>query len=140
MKIGLRIKELRKQAKITQPELAEKIGVHETTIRRWEQGKDKGPSVDIIPKVAEILGTSVAYLMGETDNPVLGVNEVPEQLQFQKSEKPQDISYWGNFLENVQKIAKSGNLGEISSVESFINSAAGLLAMGKAQAVHGAMA
>ena len=137
MKIGLRIKELRKQAKITQPELAEKIGVHETTIRRWEQGKDKGPSVDIIPKIANALGTSVAYLMGETDNPVLGVSEEPEQLQLQKAEKPQDISYinsekteddlglsyWGSVVDNARRVAKFGNYENMFDVSEMLKRA-----------------
>ena len=34
MSIGANIRRLRKEAKITQPELAEKLGVHETTIRK----------------------------------------------------------------------------------------------------------
>lgn len=137
MKIGLRIKELRKQAKITQPELAEKIGVHETTIRRWEQGKDKGPSVDIIPKIANALGTSVAYLMGETDNPILGVSEEPEQLQLQNAEKPQDISYinsekteddlglsyWGSVVDNARRVAKFGNYENMFDVSEMLKRA-----------------
>lgn len=37
MGIRQRMKELRKQAGMTQPELAEQVGVHETTIRRWKR-------------------------------------------------------------------------------------------------------
>ena len=66
MGIGTRIKKLRKQAKLTQPELAEKIGVHETTIRRWEQEKDRGPDGKTVTLLAEVLNTTPEYLLTET--------------------------------------------------------------------------
>lgn len=68
MGVGERIKHLRK-GKYTQSELAELIGVHETTIRRWEQGRDRGPDLDALKRIAHALETSVAYLTGETDDP-----------------------------------------------------------------------
>ena len=39
MGIGTRIRELRKRAGMTQLELSERVGVHETSIRRWEKEK-----------------------------------------------------------------------------------------------------
>lgn len=66
MGIGKRLKELRKQAHMTQPELAERVGVHETTIRRWEQEKDKGPDTAMIMKLAEALNTTVENLLSES--------------------------------------------------------------------------
>ena len=63
MGIGLRIKELRKRARITQPELAEKIGVHETTIRRWELEKDRGPDSKAVIALAKELSTTPEYLL-----------------------------------------------------------------------------
>ena len=134
-----RIEERMKKCYLNKSEMAKRLDMDYSTFWRKMNGEYSVDAV-LLKKIAEVLGTSVAYLMGETDNPVLGVSEEPEQLQLQKAEKPQDISYWGNFLTNIQKVANSGNLGEISSVESFINSAAGLLAMGRAQAMHGAMA
>ena len=68
MGIGGRIKALRK-GKFNQAELAELVGVHETTLRRWEQERDRGPDLDALKRIAEVLDTSVAYLTGETDNP-----------------------------------------------------------------------
>lgn len=68
MGVGERIKHLRK-GKYTQSELAELIGVHETTIRRWEQERDRGPDLDTLKRIAHALETSVAYLTGETDDP-----------------------------------------------------------------------
>ena len=65
MSIGQRIKELRKQAGMTQPELAERVGVHETTIRRWEKETDNGPDTAAIIKIAEALGTTAESLLAE---------------------------------------------------------------------------
>lgn len=81
MSIGERIKLVRK-GKYTQAELAELLGVHETTIRRWESGRDDGPKERMLSKLASALNTTVAYLTGETDNPERsGEEALPEQLK-----------------------------------------------------------
>lgn len=66
MGIGKRMKELRKKAGMTQPQLAERVGVHETTIRRWEQETDKGPDTAMIMKLAEVLNVSAENLLSES--------------------------------------------------------------------------
>lgn len=68
MSLGDIIKEKRKRAKLTQPELADEIGVSLTTLRRWESGKTK-PDSDNILLISKVLNTSVANLLGETDDP-----------------------------------------------------------------------
>ncbi len=75
MGIGKRVKELRKQARMTQPELAERVGVHETTIRRWEQEKDSGPDTAMIMKLAEALNTTAENLLSES----VGESEIENQ-------------------------------------------------------------
>jgi transcriptional regulator with XRE-family HTH domain len=67
MAVGEKIRNLRKH-KNTQAQLAEAIGVHEMTLRRWEAGS-RVPNADDLKKLAAALNTSVAYLMDETDNP-----------------------------------------------------------------------
>lgn len=64
MSLGDIIKEKRKRAGLTQPELAEGIGVSLTTLRRWEGGKTK-PDSDNILLLAKILSTSTADLLEE---------------------------------------------------------------------------
>lgn len=56
-----------KRANLTQPELAEKVGVHETTIRRWEQERDKGPDAKTVNILAEVLKTTPDYLLSNTE-------------------------------------------------------------------------
>ena len=65
MGLGIRMKQLRKQAGMTQAELAERIGVHETTIRRWEQERDKGPDGGTVNIIAEVLNTTPDYLLSD---------------------------------------------------------------------------
>jgi transcriptional regulator with XRE-family HTH domain len=62
MTLGFRIIEARKRKRISQVFLAEMLGVHETSIRRWEQGKGE-PRPSDIKKLCEILGVSEAELL-----------------------------------------------------------------------------
>lgn len=50
----MKLEEIRKNKKITQKELAEKIGVSQQCISHWEKG-DRPMSVSLAKKVAEIL-------------------------------------------------------------------------------------
>ena len=64
---------------LTQTELASKIGITNVTISRYLSGERK-PRIEIVTKLAEVLGTTVDYLLGserKTENdkrllPVLG--------------------------------------------------------------------
>ena len=143
MKIGQRIKELRKLAKITtKPELAEKIGVHETTIRRWERNIDKEPGIEIAEKIAAALGTTVGILMGEND-PEAASPEVPQRnLPISDSVSENKISnddlglgYWGTIADNARKIAARGNEEEIALITPLLRSALKSL-MGEALTVE----
>lgn len=65
MTLGERIRTARK-GKYTQEELAEMIGVHVNTLRRWERGK-RSPDAKVIPILAEKLGVSVSDLMEDDE-------------------------------------------------------------------------
>jgi phage repressor protein C with HTH and peptisase S24 domain len=67
MTVGERIRSCRK-AKFTQVRLAKLIWVHEMTLRRWENGT-RHPNASALQQLAAALGTTVAYLLGETDDP-----------------------------------------------------------------------
>lgn len=59
---GNRLRELRQKSGITQAELAEQIGVHEITIRRWELS-ERTPRVEDIQKFCKALNVSEADLL-----------------------------------------------------------------------------
>ncbi len=63
---GERLRTFRKKAGLTQPELAELIGVHETTIRRWENDYSGKPGMENIKALAKALNVSENDLLNDT--------------------------------------------------------------------------
>ena len=61
-KIGLFIKELRKEKKMSQQQLADKIPIDRTGLSRWENG-DVLPPVDKMKLLCEIFDISVDELL-----------------------------------------------------------------------------
>ncbi|MCI8513741.1 MAG: helix-turn-helix domain-containing protein [Lachnospiraceae bacterium] len=59
---GKTIKELREKRKFTQRELAEKIGVSDKTVSKWETEKGL-PDIGIIGDLSKALGISIAELL-----------------------------------------------------------------------------
>ena len=59
---GTTIKNLRESRKLTQAELAEKIGVSSKTVSKWETAKGL-PDITLLQPLAQALGISVIELM-----------------------------------------------------------------------------
>ena len=67
-KIGKFIAENRKKKKLTQSELAEKLGVTDRSISNWENGKNM-PDLSLFKPLCDILGITINELMsGENIN------------------------------------------------------------------------
>lgn len=64
MNIGYRIKERRKELKISADELAHKLGKDRSTIYRYEKGDIENLPLDILEPIAKALSTTPQYLMG----------------------------------------------------------------------------
>lgn len=60
--IGNTIAKLRKQNDMTQLALAEKLGVSDKAVSKWENGQGY-PDITLFPCMAEIFGVSIDYLM-----------------------------------------------------------------------------
>ena len=76
--LGTMIAELRKQHGMTQLELAEKMGVTDKAVSKWERDLSC-PDINSIPNLAEILGVSVEELMQikkEAEMPVSKVSQI----------------------------------------------------------------
>lgn len=54
---------LRKKQNISRKDLANKVGISEVSITRYENG-DRRPTVDVLPKYAEALDCSIEELIG----------------------------------------------------------------------------
>jgi transcriptional regulator with XRE-family HTH domain len=81
-----RLIELRKQNKLSQEVLANRLGVHQNVIGRYERGEAK-PSIELASKLAGILGVSLDYLVGKIDTEInkdilsqlLTIQKLPEK-------------------------------------------------------------
>lgn len=65
MEFSERLKNLRKQAHLTQVDVAEKLGISQPAYASWERGLKK-PTQDNLVKIAQILNVSVDYLVGNS--------------------------------------------------------------------------
>lgn len=66
MLFGERLTSVRKAKKISQDDLAKRIGVHAPVIGRYERGEVK-PSIEVATKIADALEVSLDYLVGHSD-------------------------------------------------------------------------
>ena len=70
-----RLKELRKEKKITQKELADNLGISKRTLGYWENG-ERQIKPDKAPALADYFGVSVGYLLGyEVNNKTDGLSD-----------------------------------------------------------------
>lgn len=58
-----RVKELRKEHKISQQKLADILNVHQTAISQWETGRTS-PDISIATEMAKLFNVSLEYLLG----------------------------------------------------------------------------
>lgn len=63
MEMGARIKQLRNEKGWTQAELAAKLGLKDSAIAKYENGRVENMKRDIIAKMADLFGCSPVYLM-----------------------------------------------------------------------------
>ena len=70
MNVGERIKQRRKDLKMSADELATSVGVSRSTIFRYEKGDIEKVGPDVLKKIAVKLNVSPANLMGWDDTPI----------------------------------------------------------------------
>lgn len=61
-----RIKELRIENKLSQSQLAEKLGTTNSTICDWERGRTE-PDIEMLKKLASFFSVSTDYIVGVSD-------------------------------------------------------------------------
>src|SRR5208283_5630475 len=88
MGISERIKELRTSKKLTQSDLALKVGLSYIQVGRYETGKS-APSADVLNKLAEALDTTTDFLMNGSGNDIASAQITDKELlnQFKEVEK-----------------------------------------------------
>ncbi len=65
LKIAENIRKYRKEAGLTQEQLAERFGVSFQAVSRWENGTTY-PDIELLPAIAEFFGVGIDELMGAT--------------------------------------------------------------------------
>ena len=66
MTFAERLKELRKQAHLTQVELAKRLGIGQSSYADWERDRKK-PTQENLVKISQVLGVSIDYLVGNSE-------------------------------------------------------------------------
>lgn len=78
-----RLRYLRKQHRLTQKELGEKLGVSGPTVTRWEKGQFE-PETDKLKDISDFFGVTIDYLLGNDgnkDKQEADVTDILEQLK-----------------------------------------------------------
>ena len=112
MNIGLRIKERRKELKMSADDLAKRLGKDRSTIYRYEKGDIENLPLDILEPIAQALETTPQYLMG-----------------WEKIQKNNDIMADivirmrtdSNFLSVVEKLNTITDTEQLQSVERMLS-------------------
>ena len=99
----IRIKQLRKERKLSIVELAEKIGVSKLTVLKWEHGTSQ-ISTREAKKLAEYFGVSVGYLLGVKDNITDLIEKINEWAISHGLDKGNPKIEWMKVTEEVGEI------------------------------------
>lgn len=103
---GKRLSECRKAKNLSQKELAEIFNTSHTTIGKYERD-EMTPSIEAAKKLAKILDTSVAYLLGETEqadlfkDPAM-LKRLNELEKLDEKNKSHILSVLDGFLQSVK--------------------------------------
>lgn len=72
MNFGIKLKTLRTSQKLTQQQLADRIGVAKSVVSYYESG-DRYPSYDVLIKIARIFHTTTDYLLDISKDNIIDV-------------------------------------------------------------------
>ena len=115
MEFSERLKDLRKQAEITQVDVAAKLGISQPAYASWERGLKK-PTQENLVKIAQILNVSVDYLVGNSEEKADELDNI--ELLFRMNskgltEEEKEIfkKELIEFMEERKKVFESGKNG-----------------------------
>ena len=78
MNFGLKLKTLRKQAGLTQQQLATQLGITKSVVSFYEL-QARNPSPEVLAKLAQIFHVSVDYLLGLDNRETIDVTGLAEK-------------------------------------------------------------
>lgn len=78
--LGLRLRELRQQSKLSSKDVADAIGITQSHLCAIERGTSPNPRFKVLSALAEYFGLSISELVGEADEA--------------QTRKAKQLSYW----------------------------------------------
>lgn len=78
MNFGDKLKALRTSQKLTQQQLADRIGVAKSVVSYYESG-DRYPSYDVLVRIAHVFHTSTDYLLDVKKEKVIDVTGLSDE-------------------------------------------------------------
>jgi transcriptional regulator with XRE-family HTH domain len=92
MTFGERVKKMRLKRGLTQQQCADAVGIERAAWAGCESKNKKPRDEKTIVKMANVLNTSVDYLMGNTDDP-RPLEEIKQELEQYKKQVPDLLEY-----------------------------------------------
>ena len=117
MTTGERMKQRRKEIRLSAEKVAERLGVSPATIYRYEKGDIEKVPVDIFAELAKILQTTPAYLMGWEEKPEPKKPTIPPG--FEPMPKMKKIPLIGSIACGEPITAIQNREGEIDAPENM---------------------
>lgn len=116
MNFAQRLKDARHSKGMTQRELANALNVSKSIVSHWESS-NRTPPMTSMPAIAEVLGVSVNYLVGDSTEAIAydsTMNEIAKEIMDKPelrmlfnvaiNSKKEDILMCTNLLERVQNL------------------------------------
>ncbi|NAA52642.1 helix-turn-helix domain-containing protein [Enterococcus faecalis] len=119
MEFGQILRQLRKQRKLTQKELADIIFVEQTTISGYENGKIQ-PTAKVIIELADYFDVSTNYLLGQPEKNKNQLEQIIDStIDELKNEDTLLFMKNGEFDENTARLLKAAIKNGIKTVDDM---------------------
>ena len=128
VKMGSFLAELRKEQKLTQAELGEKLGVTNKTVSRWETGTYM-PPVEILEELSRLYGLTINEILSgrkltTEEYKEMAESNIRETLKASTFElKEKQTSVYKGYKQD--KIEMRGDRAEMSDFPLYLNTVAG---------------
>lgn len=86
-----RLQYLRKKERLTQQDLAQKIGVAKSTISQYEKGS-RQPNLEMLEKIADFFNVDIDYLMGR---------DLTQKIEYTEKKKEEVSNHTETYIKNL---------------------------------------
>ncbi len=125
MTFGEKLKEARKEAGLSQEQLAEKMSVSRSAIAKWES--DKGmPDINNLKAIAQLLNVSIDYLLDDDEK--ISFNEIKEPVNLDdytvtgkcRDKKDAACAVKHNDADSIFALARTRKMNKVEWLVDFI--------------------